>query len=115
MSYYRTVTDKMTIWQTAPYTGSKGELIRDRHFHVDNYGEGISVTNETERWLIKVDDLNAIYAETKRYEALTEAQYRQEAEKQRRERAAREAQRKQELCAQYGNEFGTLIASRKVA
>lgn len=115
MSYYSTVTDKMTIWQPDPYTGSKGELIRDRHFHVDNYGEGISVTNETERWLIKVDDLNAIYAETKRYEALTEAQYRQEAEKQRRERAAREAQRKQELCAQYGNEFGTLIASRKVA
>lgn len=115
MSYYSTVTDKMTIWQPDPYTGSKGELIRDRHFHVDNYGEGISVTNETERWLIKVDDLNAIYAETKRYEALTEVQYRQEAEKQRRERAAREAQRKQELCAQYGNEFGTLIASRKVA
>ncbi len=115
MSYYSTVTDKMTIWQPDPYTRSKGELIRDRHFHVDNYGEGISVSNETERWLIKVDDLNAIYAETKRYEALTAAQQRQKAEKQRRERTAREAQRKQELCAQYGNEFGTLIASRKVA
>ena len=107
--YFSTPSDKMTIWQPNPYEGRKGELVRERHFSVSRY------INTEERWLIKVDDLNAIYAETKRFAALTAAQQRQEAEKQKRERTAREAQRKHELCAQYGNEFGTLIASRKVA
>lgn len=115
MYYFSTTTDKMTIWQPDPYTSSKGKLIRDRHFHVDNSGEGISISNENERRLIKVEDLDAIYAETKRYETLTAIQQRQEAEKQRKERITRDAKRKQELCSRYGNGFGTLIVNRKVA
>lgn len=108
-SYYTTASEKMTIWQPSPYEGRKGVLIRDRHFSVSQY------INTEQRWLIKAEDLNAIYDETKRYEALTDAQQKQEAERHRKERSAREAKRKQELCILYGNEFGTLIASRKVA
>lgn len=109
VSYYSTPTNKMTIWQPSPYEGSKGKLIRDRHFSASRY-------INTEEWqIIKVDDLNKIYAETKRYLALTAAQQKQEADRYMAEKNARETKRKQELCSRYGNEFGTLIASKKVA
>lgn len=109
VSYYSTPTDKMTIWQPNPYESSKGKLIRDRHFSASRY-------KNTEEWqIIKVNDLNKIYTETKRYLALTAAQQKQEADKYMAEMKAKEAKRKHELCNKYGNEYGTLIASKKVA
>lgn len=107
--YFSTTSSYMTIWQPNPYEGGKGYLIRDRHFSVSRY------INNEERWLIKAKDLDAIYAETKRFEALTTVQQRQEVEKRKREKTARETKRQQELCSRYGNEFGTIIANRKVA
>ena len=109
LSYYSSPTDKMTIWSPGPYQVEKGKLIRDRHFSASEYIEG-------EDWqIIKVEDLNKIYAETKRYQALTAAQQKQAEIKYLAEKKARDTKRKQELCNKYGNEFGTLIASQKVA
>ncbi len=109
VSYYSTPTDKMTIWQPSPYQSSKGKLIRDRHFSASRF-------TSSEDWqIIKVSDLSKIYAETKRYLALTAAQQKQETERNMAENKAKEVKRKQELCNRFGNEFGTLIASKKVA
>lgn len=108
LSYFCTPTDKMTIWQPNPYEGSKGKLIRDRHFSASRY------IDTEERRIIKVNDLNKIYAETKRDLALTAAQQKQQEDSYMAKKKARETKRKQELCNRYGNEFGTLIANKKV-
>ncbi len=106
-SYFITPSGKITIWRP-PHHMIKGtdNLIRNRFFDAPTGKEMI---------IIKVDDLNAIYAETKRHKALTAAQRKLTAEKQNAERKAREAKRKQELRTRYGNEFGNLIANSKVA
>lgn len=109
--YFSTPDNNITIWKpnNKLYLYSFKKLIRSRYF--------MAVQGKTEldrdyyRQLIKVDDLNAIYAETKKYQTLTVTQKRQEAVRNK----AKQEKHKQELCAKFGNEYGTLIANKKVA
>ncbi len=110
LSYYSTPSEKMTIWQPDPYESAGwNRLIRDRHFSVSRY------INTEERQLILAQDLHDIYAETKKFLALTEAMQKQAEARYKAEAQAKKAKRKQEFCSRFGNEFGELIAARKVA
>lgn len=102
---YYTSSGEMTIWPYKDHQENKGHLVRDRHFVV-----GSSINSE-DRMIIKMTDLNDIYGETAIYLDKKETQRQYEQERY----MARMAKRKQELCSKYGNEYGTLIANRKVA
>lgn len=110
--YYSTPKNNITIWKPNNKScyGLK-KLIRSRYFTAYMGKKELKVDRRTYRQLIKVDDLNAIYAETKKYQALTVVQKRQETERNKKKRE----KHKQELCAKYGNEYGILIANKKVA
>lgn len=101
---YYTTSGEMTIWPYKDHQENKGHLVRDRRFSV---GE----INGEDRIIIKMTDLNDIYGETAIYLDKKETQRQYEQERY----MARMAKRKQELCSKYGNEYGTLIADRKVA
>lgn len=95
-------TENITIWH--PYGQDvENRLLRNRYFATHDENKG--------RWIIKVDDLNDIIAETKlntenttEYEKLVTLRQQTQL-----------AQRTQELCSKYGKEFGELIAEHKVA
>ena len=101
---YYTPSGEMTIWPYKDHQENKGHLVRDRRFAV---GE----INREDRIIIKMTDLNDIYGETAIYFDKKETQRQYEQERYQ----ARMAKRKQELCNRYGNEYGMLIADRKVA
>lgn len=108
--YYLTPSGKMNIWPSYEKESVfyKGKLVRDRHFEAD-------IRYSNHYWdIFLVQDLNNIYAETKRFNTLTASQQKQEQDRKKTESKAKETKRKQELIAKYGNEIGTLIVGHKV-
>ena len=108
LHYYPTPSGGMTIWQSEYGQKFKGRLSSDRHFSVGsiNYDDPF-----TGSWLIKVDDLNRIFEETKKYESNVAEREKQMAQRYK----SWQEKRKKELCAKYGAEFGEYISNHKMA
>ncbi len=98
---------KMSIWHTGQKESGRLAWIKYYYVKKDVYD------TYSQKFLIKVDDLNKIFADTKRINALNAAQKKQAIARLKNNTAP--AKRKQDLILLYGDKFGTLIAERKVA